>query len=295
MRVLVTGASGFVGRWAVSSLVDRGAQVYATSRTPHPWPKTVVPCPGDLLNEHFVHQLLLETRPEIILHLAWNVTHGKFWTSLDNFNWISATLNLARLASSLGVGRFIGAGTCYEYDLPETSNCVENKTPLSPQTLYAVSKDATRRVLEEANLFSFAWARLFHLYGPFEHEQRLVASLARALVHSQPALLSQGLSIRDFLDARDAGAALAALALSTLEGPINIASGDGLRISEIAERLGQISGKPHLIQVGALPGRPNEPPRIVADIQRLHHELNFEPTRTLEQGLTDAYLWWRSQ
>lgn len=295
MRVLVTGASGFVGRWAVCSLVEHGAQVYATSRTEANWPDNVVFYPGDLLNSNFLRQLLEDTRPEIILHLAWIVTHGTFWDSLDNFNWISATLHLARAASDMGVRRFVGVGTCYEYDWPEVSNCRENITPLLPRTLYAVSKDATRRVLEEANLFSFAWARLFHLYGPFEHEQRLVASLACALARNQPALLSQGLSIRDYLAAQEAGAALAALALSNLNGPINIASGNGLRICEIAERLGQISGKPQLVRVGALPDRPNDRPRIVADVRRLRNELGFNPACTLEQRLTETYLWWCAQ
>jgi nucleoside-diphosphate-sugar epimerase len=223
------------------------------------------------------------------------VEHGKFWTALDNLDWVAATINLARAALDRGVGRFVGAGTCYEYDWPPDANCSEEATPVRPTTLYAVAKDAVRRMLEEANAFSFAWARLFYLYGPFENERRLVASLASKLARNEPAPMSRGLAVRDFLDVRDAGAALAALALSDVRGAVNIASGIGVSVASIAERLGKISGKPHLISFGALPDRIEEPPRIVGEAGRLGDEVGFKPARSLEQGLSETYSWWRVQ
>jgi nucleoside-diphosphate-sugar epimerase len=292
LRILVTGASGFIGRWAVKSLVDRGAQVHALSLRSHAWIPQVVAHAGNLLDPRYVRQLVEETRPDTILHAAWNVEHGKFWTAPESIDWAGATLTLARAALDLGVRRFVGVGTCFEYRWPDDANCDELGTAIDPTTLYAVAKDASRRVVEALDGLSFAWARLFYLYGPFEHERRLVASLARSLARNEPALLTQGLAIRDFLDVRDAGDALAALVLSNVCGPVNIASGTGESIASIADRLGRISGRSHLLRPGALPDRTDEPPRIVAEVKRLKSEVGFEPTRSLERGLADAYSWW---
>jgi nucleoside-diphosphate-sugar epimerase len=91
------------------------------------------------------------------------------------------------------------------------------------------------------------------------------------------------------MDVRDAGDALAALALSDLRGPINIAGGTGASIASIAELLGGISGRPDLLRYGALPDRAGDPPRIVAATRRLRDELGFRPRYALQQGLADAY------
>ena len=88
---------------------------------------------------------------------------------------------------------------------------------------------------------------------------------------------------------------MAALALSDVRGAVNIGSGTGVTIASIAERLGRTSAKSHLIDDGALPDRPGEPPRIVATVKRLREEVGFEPARSLDQGLADAYSWWSSQ
>lgn len=240
-------------------------------------------------------RLVDTVRPDAILHLAWNVEHGKFWTARDNLDWVAASLKLARAALDRGVRRFVGVGTCFEYRWPDDGNCDELTGEIAPTTLYAVAKDATRRVLAELNDMSFAWGRLFHLYGPFEHEQRLVASLASRLARGEKAPMSQGLATRDFLDARDAGAALAALALTDVRGAVNIASGEGVSIASIAGRLGAISGRPDLIERGALPDRPGDPPRIVASTRRLREEVGFAPARTLDDGLAQTYAWWRER
>jgi nucleoside-diphosphate-sugar epimerase len=297
MRVLLTGASGFVGRATLAALQQRGADVIVVSRTrPDLADTTFVWHSVDLLDHAMTARLIAATRPATILHLAWTVEHGKFWTAPANLDWVAATLNLARAAVNSGVQRFIGTGTCYEYDWPADDNCREQQTPLKPALLYGTSKDAARRILEEfgpAHDLNIAWARLFFLYGPGEGAGRLVPAVASALANDQPAQCSSGTGIRDFLDVRDVGAGLAALALSGVTGPVNIASGQPISIADLARTIGRLAGRPELVHIGALPDRPGEPPRIVADIARLRHEVGFVPSRTLEQGLTDALDYWK--
>jgi nucleoside-diphosphate-sugar epimerase len=298
MRVLLTGASGFVGIAALDALGRRGAEVHAISRrqplsnVSYEWHSI------DLLDGDALTGAVRRIRPDVILHLAWVVEHGVFWTSPQNLDWVGASLALARAGAESGMHRFVGAGTCYEYDWPADSDCAEFATPLRPSTLYGVCKDATRRAIEtfsEEAGFRFVWARLFFLYGPGEGRKRLIPAVARSLAALRAAKCTSGDAVRDFMDVRDAGEALAAVALSDLAGPINIATGTGTRIADVAQKLGTISGRPDLVQLGALPDRSHEPPRIVADVTRLKSELDFRPRRDLCGGLRDAYEYWAAR
>ncbi|MFN4230106.1 NAD-dependent epimerase/dehydratase family protein [Parvibaculum sp.] len=295
-RILLTGATGFVGRAAIAPLIASGAELHLVSRREPETLDRAIWHQADLLRSDEVRSLLFDIRPDTLLHLAWCVEHGRFWMDPANLDWVAATANLARAAAEAGTSRFVGAGTCYEYDWPADENCSETHTQLAAHTLYDTCKDATRRMLEvfcAGNGMTFAWARLFFLYGQGEDPRRLVASVARAIVRGETAAISRGLSVRDFMDVRDAGAALSALSLSDLQGAINIASGKGERISELARKIGEVAGRADRVRVGALPDRPGEPPRIVADTRRMREELGFVPAISLEQGLRDVLDFWR--
>jgi nucleoside-diphosphate-sugar epimerase len=298
MRILVTGASGFIGRQVLSALSGTGVAVAAVSR------RRRVPTPScrwheaDLLAPGVAGDLIGHIRPTHVLHLAWCVEHGRFWTDPANLDFAGATFALARACAKQRIARFVATGTCYEYDWPADGNCSEATTALAGHSLYDISKDACRRALARffaLEAIEFAWARLFFLYGPHETASRLVASLARALVRGEPAPCSPGRAIRDFIDVRDAGQALAALTLSSATGPVNIASGQAVAVADVARTLGRLAGRPDLVRLGALPDRPGEPPRIVADVSRLRHEMSFEAARSLEAGLADALSFWSEQ
>jgi nucleoside-diphosphate-sugar epimerase len=293
----LTGASGFVGKATLAALLERGCEVTAVARTPPDVAGTYRFAACDLLDGSRTLDDLFSPKIDVVVHLAWCVEHGKFWTSPANLDWVGATLRLARAAERHGVARVVAAGTCYEYAWPQDGNCTDG-TLLSPTTLYAVAKDATRRACEAffaARRIDFAWARIFFLYGPGEQQDRLVPSIARRLVRGEIAPSSRGLAVRDFLDVRDAGRALAALAASSARGAFNVASGQAISIADVVRRLGELAGRPDLVQIGGLADRADEPPRIVADVQRLPIALEAWPTISLDQGLTDALGYWRER
>lgn len=256
--VLVTGGSGFVGRQTHKPLESLGFKVLAPSHRA---------C--DLLDPAQMRALLEATRPSHILHCAWEVSHGRFWTAPENLDWVAATLGLARHAATIGVRRFVGVGSCAEYDWSDggVADRAEGDAVL-PETLYGKAKLATATLLDaccaEAGM-GFAWARLFHLFGPGEHPARFVPSITRPLAEGKPALVRHGALVRDMMRVEDAGAALAALLASEIGGVVNIASGQGVTLGDFARRLG---GDSPLLTVQNLPA-PEQPARMVADISRL--------------------------
>jgi nucleoside-diphosphate-sugar epimerase len=194
------------------------------------------------------------------------------------------------------VRRFVGVGTCYEYDWPDDAPCVEDGTPLRPHTLYDAAKAGLACVLRRyfaATGVAFAWARLFYLYGPGEDPRRFAPSVARALLRGERARCTRGEAVRDFLDVRDAGAALARLVACDYRGDVNVGSGVPTRLSEIAKGLAAAAGRPDLLDLGALPDRPDEPPFVVADVRVLRQQVGFEPQFDLEAGLRAVVEDWR--
>ncbi len=295
-RVILTGASGFVGAATLSGLIASGADVLALSRRRPDVAGTFAWRACDLLDASSLADAMGDVKADVLLHAAWTVEHGKFWTSPDNLDWVGASLRLARLAAEAGVPRIVGMGTCFEYDWPDDGPCDESTTPLAPATLYAASKDATRRLLERfcaTNGMSFAWARLFFLYGPGEAKTRLVPAVTLPLLAGQPARIDSGRAVRDVMEIGDAGRALAMLALSGLTGPVNVATGEGISIRELTGMIADIIGRRDLVSIGAFPDRVGEGPRCVASTSRLANELGFTPRLSLRQGLEQTVEGWR--
>lgn len=296
-KVLITGATGFIGRWAVEALKRHSADLHLVGRHD---PGFGLPFyQADLLDAGERGRVIDEVRPALLLHTAWETDHQKFWTSPQNETWITASLDLTRRFIVQGGRRMVSVGTCAEYDwtLPGTAPWKEDR-PCRPATAYGAAKV---RFAEEAGALAaeagigFAWVRVFIPVGPDEKPARLVPSLIRALLAGEPATTGPGDLVRDFMDTRDAGTGLAAILASDLAGPVNIGSGVGVSIGEIATRLGELTGRPDLVGVGERPGREGEPPAMVADIGKLTAATGFRPRLTLDEMLEDAIRYWRGR
>jgi nucleoside-diphosphate-sugar epimerase len=294
-RVLVTGASGFIGRGALGAMRSREFEVHAVARREGPPEEGVRWHAADLLAADAAARLVAAARPTHLLHLAWETRPGAYWSSPDNLAWVEASLRLVRAFAEGGGGRAVVAGTCAEYAWQEETHCVEDATPLEPATLYGTAKHALRLVVEryarEVGL-STAWGRIFFVFGPHEHPARLASSVARALVAGEPAPTSHGNQVRDFLYSEDLADAFAALLASDVRGAVNLASGDPRPIRALVEALAAAAGRPDLLQLGARPAAASEPASITADVGRLRDEVGWTPPRTLEERAADTIRWW---
>jgi nucleoside-diphosphate-sugar epimerase len=244
--------------------------------------------------------LIAHTNPTHLLHLAWYVEHGKFWTAPENSAWLEASLDLLRLFGEQGGTRALLTGTCAEYDWARASDGpLREDDPCTPSTPYGRAKLA---LFEQGSTlaaragFSLSWARFFLMFGFGEDPRRLIPSIMRALLADEPIALTSGRQIRDFLDTRDIGAALAAILDSAITGAVNVGSGRAVTLREVGKMAAAIAARDeNLLQFGALPDREGEPKSLVADITRLTNETPFAPACTLEQRLAECLQWRRQE
>lgn len=295
MKVLVTGGSGFIGQYCLAQLHAKGYEVHAVSSVPQASTSAVRWHHANLLDVGQARALVCALKPSHLLHLAWCTQHGKYWTSPENLNWVQGSLALIQEFTESGGKRVVAAGTCAEYQWGH-GVCVEDQTPLVPATLYGTCKDALQLMLRawsEQTGLSSAWGRVFSLYGPREHPERLVASVIRALLRGEPAACGNASLLRDYLHAQDVASAFVALLDSTLDGPVNIGSGEAVKLGEIVERIAQKLDGRRLLQL-RVPPSSSEPDLLLADITRLA-STGWRKKFDLDSGLADTIDWWRSQ
>ena len=294
-RVLLTGATGFIGRHCLAPLIASGYEVHAVSfQARKESSATVQWHQADLLDAQQVNELMKCVQPTDLLHFAWFAVPGRYWTSLENFRWVQASLGLLQAFVQHGGQRVVMAGTCAEYDWND-GLCSEQVTALLPATLYGVCKHALQTMLDafaRQTGISVAWGRIFFVYGPYEHPARLVPSVIRSLQRGELTLCSHGNQIRDFMYVQDVADAFAALLKSKFTGPINIASGQPVRVRDVITMIGEKTQQAHLIKLGALPASPEEAPVVLADIRRLTEELGWFPKLGLATGLEKSLEWW---
>jgi nucleoside-diphosphate-sugar epimerase len=298
-QILITGATGFVGSHAIESALASGFQVTAVARS-----RVLEPLPGveyrqvDLFDEEQVSYLVKSIRPSNLLHTAWVVNPADRWTSPENSRWLVASKVLLKEFVEAGGQRVVVTGSCAEYDWSASQPCDEITTPTRPHTLYGRCKNELREWSMEfgdKNGVGVAWGRLFFLHGPREHPDRLVPSVVCALLDDKPVACTTGTQQRDYLCVSDAADALISLLQSDLTGPVNIASGSAVAIREMVEQIARTFGRLDLVQFGVRPTPPSDPPILVANTNRLSHELQWHPRFSLASGLEATIRWWQSQ
>lgn len=296
-RLLITGATGFIGRHCLSLACGHEFEVHAVSSRLAERQESVTMHQVDLHVAADVMQLLHDVQPTHLLHLAWFVKPGAFWTSTENMRWLQTSLQLLDAFVMNGGQRVVMAGTCAEYDW-NYGYCSERTTPLVPRMLYGTCKHALQLALHmyaQQTGLSAAWGRVFFPYGPHEPIDKLVASVTRALLEHRPVHTSHGLQIRDFLHVTDVAGAFIAMLESDVVGPVNIGSGHPVSIREVLTEIAQHTGSEELIELGARQVAPDEPPLLVADVRRLTNEVGWKPKHTLRTGIEETVSWWRTQ
>jgi len=273
-NIAITGANGFVGRHVLNHLLRENHNIKILVRKSkirnQYQPNIKVIELNDLFHEKAETLKQILKGVEILIHLAWYTEPNQYLTSPLNIDCLTGTLNLAKAFVEAGGRRFIGIGTCFEYD---TDQCLLSiNTPLNPKSIYAASKASAFQLLTQIFSVSgveFSWCRLFYLYGDGEDTRRLVAYIKQKLSIGETVELTSGNQIRDFLDVRDAAKMIVEESLGSLQGPINICSGIPITIRQIAENIADHFGRRDLLKFGARPDNLIDPPCVVGVKGRL--------------------------
>jgi nucleoside-diphosphate-sugar epimerase len=294
MRVLVTGATGFIGSWVVRALLDRDHEVVGTFRPGHTLPPDLashprfVGWPADLDDPLAVEALARGAGAERAVHMAWYAEPTTYLSSSKNMDSLAMTARLARSLYEHGCQKIVGTGTCAEYaakDRPQLET-----DPTDPRSLYGVCKRAaflSMEALSAQEQKGFAWARIFHVHGPGDPLVRLIPSIVGLLRAGKPVELTDGTQVRDQLHVSDVGTAIAAVAASDANGVFNVCSGDPVTLRRVVESVADALGRADLLRFGSRPHRSGESMYLAGDATRLRH-LGWAPRFTLEEGLRNA-------
>lgn len=269
-HILLTGATGFFGRAVTRQLAGPDVNITCVIREGTAERLDPIASGARLIETQDVFTIKPDQWAEIcssvdmVIHAAWYAEPGKYLTSDKNLDCLTGSLALAQGAADAKVRRFVGIGTCFEYDL--TVGHLSPDTKLNPETPYASAKAATYCLMQQWLPFkgvSFLWARLFYLYGKDEDQRRLVPYLHQQLSAGEPALLTSGEQIRDFMDVDDAARLMLSDAFSDREGATNICSGEEISVRSLCEKIADQYSRRDLLQFGARESNLTDPPCVV--------------------------------
>jgi len=291
-KVLITGASGFVGSHLCRRLLREGAEVFGISRRPQEAPKNDVRwIQGDVADFSSVRRRFAEIRPEIIFHLASHVTGTRDLAAvLPTFQAnLASTVNVLMIATELGCRRVVLAGSLEQ---PESVS----EPPCSP---YAAAKSASRGY---AQMFHALYgtpavtARVFMAYGPGQHDaSKLIPHTILSLLRREAPRLGKGLRLVDWIYVGDLVEGFLAIARTpAVEGTmIDLGSGMLVSIRDVVHRIAEIIGGAVQPVFGAIPDRPLE--RVAtADVARTREVTGWRPSTPLDEGLRETVRWFRN-
>jgi nucleoside-diphosphate-sugar epimerase len=288
MRVLLTGATGFVGSQVMRALIRRGDEVRgitlpgaSRARLADLGPVDVLE--GDLADAAWVGDCVRSFAPGTAIHLAWYAEPGAYLRSVPE--------NLASLRGSVNLFEALAAaGSCRR--LVVAGTCLENLGSPAP-TIYEAAKAAQHRLAMglAGQGIAAACVHIHYLYGPGEDERRVVPSVVRALLARRPIDVGDGLQERDYLHVSDVAEAVCAVAASDLVDRVDVCTGSPVRLRDVFDRIADATDGHDLLRIGALPAGESMAWPATGDPAPLQ-ATGWRPRYDLRAGIEDTVAWW---
>ena len=301
MKILITGAGGFVGAACVDAALAAGHQPLAVIRPAGNRQrldgKGVEILPLDLSDRAALDQAMAQHRPDVIVHAAWSgVSNAARHNKAQITDNIDTALALVEAAAANGVGKFIGIGSQGEYGLL-SGKIAETALPV-PTSLYGAAKVAVQvlaaQLCADAGM-QFAWLRLFSTYGPHDNPNWLIPSLITQMLDGQRPKTTEGRQLWDYLYIEDVAAAIVAVAdHPQATGLFNLGSGQPVPVRQIVEAIRDAAAPDLDLVFGEIPYKPDQIWHMEADIARLTTLTGFTPRVSLADGLSRTIAWHRA-
>jgi len=281
-KVLVTGATGFIGNYVIEELLRLNCDVIATSlheekAKQFDWHNKVKYLSFDLNDlDDSKNYFDYFGKPDLLIHLAWEgLPNYKSSFHVDenlprHFSFLS---NLIRN----GLKDVSITGTCFEYGMKEGR--LSENMPSAPDNFYAIAKDLLRKQLEELKSkysFSLKWIRLFYMYGKGQNPKSILAQLEKAIQNKEAVFnMSGGEQVRDYLPVEKVAEYIAKIALQTeTDGIINCCSGSPISIKQLVENYLRQKQSEIKLNLGFYPYPDYEPMAFWGDDRKLKSILN---------------------
>lgn len=307
-RVLVTGATGFIGSHLVRRLAREGVEVHALTSTVssvHP-PRLVdlrdeITIHGGSLTDRSAMDSVVDlVRPTHVFHLGAYTHVGKSWQRVDECvqTNVQGTVNLLEALAGTDYVRFVYTGTSEIYgdvDVPFREDALVN--PISP---YSVSKYAGERYCRMFHA-GYGWpivmVRPFNAYGPWQTPDRVIPEIIGRALRGQELKMTQAKQTREFNFVEDLvdGFVRAAVAPGIEGEVLNLGCGEEVSMRDLALTVLDLMGNPIEPQFGALPDRPTEIWRMYCDSTKARDLLDWTPRHSLAEGLERTIAWYTEQ
>jgi len=291
-RILVTGATGFLGSHLCRSLSGMSNDVHAISRKPQVSNKVLQWWQGDLADFVTTQTVLNAIQPDVIFHLT---THGWGAPGLEHVrptlhNDLIATVNLLTVATELKIRRVVLTGSLEE---PQSSD-----PELVPSSPYAAAKwacGAYARMFHQLYQTPAVIVRIFMTYGPGQAVQKLIPYTILSLLKGEPPKVSNGERLIDWIYVNDViDGLLTAAQTNDIEGStIDLGSGRLVSVREVVERLVSLVRPAVRPQFGAVPSRPIEPIRA-ANVIDTYARIGWKAATSWEKGLEFTINWYQN-
>lgn len=291
-KVLVSGATGFIGSHLCRRLLQDGAKVHSVSRNRRSGDEKGISWrQGDLADAGTVRDILTTVKPDVIFHLASHVTGARQRELVGPtfHSNLASTVNLLDVASEVGCGRVLLAGSLEE---PEPGN--PDPIPCSPYAAAKWASGAYARMFHALYQLPVVICRLFMVYGPEQQDLRkLVPYTILSLLRGETPHLMSGRREIDWIYVADVVEGfLAAAVAEGIEGKtVDIGSGSLIPVRTVVEKLVCLINPRIEPRFGALTDRPLEQVRV-ADVANSLDLIGWKPTVSLEEGLQRTADWY---
>lgn len=264
MKVLVTGANGYLGKGVVKQLLDDGVEVVATDFRDNFIDKRAQIICGDIFTLDNPYEYF--GKPDVLLHMAWRdgFVHG----SINHINDLPNHVSFLSKMIKAGIGNVAVMGSMHEVGFFEGS--INENTSCNPQSLYGISKNALRRIVElecKNNSVGFQWLRGFYIVGNTEDGSSIFSKIVQASRKEQGEFpFTMGLNQFDFLDYDNFCKEVAdCVEQNEINGIINICSGRPEKLADRVERFIKENNFNITLKYGAFPDRPYDSKAIWGD------------------------------